>query len=90
MRNTLFAVKESLISPWLSHLKVHIIAYRKVPQFWDTRNICCNLPKIQTKRPNFKSILSEQNFIDFKLRQNGANGIPNSEDTDQAAPLGAV
>ena len=25
--------------------------YRKVPKFWDTRNLCCNLPKIQTKSP---------------------------------------
>ena len=28
--------------------------YRKVPKFWDTRNLCCNLPKIQTKMPNLK------------------------------------
>ena len=26
--------------------------YRKVPKFWDARKLCCNLPKIQTKRPN--------------------------------------
>ena len=28
--------------------------YRKVPKFSDARNLCCNLPKIQTKRPNLK------------------------------------
>ena len=28
--------------------------YRKVPKFWDARNLICNLPKIQTKRPNLK------------------------------------
>ena len=53
--------------------------YRKVPKFSDTRNICCNLPKIQTKRQNFRV-----------LHQKDANGIPNSEDPDQTAPLGAV
>ena len=28
--------------------------YRKVPKFWDARNLCCNVPKIQTKRPKLK------------------------------------
>ena len=54
-------------------------AYRKVPKFSDTRKLCCNLPKIQTKRPNFRVIY-----------QKDANGIANSEDPDQTAPLGAV
>ena len=27
-------------------------AYRKVPKFSDARKLCCNLPKIQEKRPN--------------------------------------
>ena len=31
--------------------------YRKVPKFSDARKICCNLPKIQTKRPNLRSSL---------------------------------
>ena len=53
--------------------------YRKVPKFLDTRKLCCNLPKIQTERQNLK------NFC-----QNDANGIANSEDPDQTAPLGAV
>ena len=26
--------------------------YCKVPKFWDARNLCCNLPKLQRKRPN--------------------------------------
>ena len=53
--------------------------YRKVPKFLDPRNLCCNLPKIQTKRPNLRVFC-----------QSGANGIANSEDPDQTAPLGAV
>ena len=53
--------------------------YRKVPKFWDARNLCFNLPKIQTKRTSLKVVY-----------QNHANGIANSEDPDQTAPLGAV
>ena len=45
----------------------------------DARKLCCNLPKIQTKRPNLRVFCK----ID-------ANGIANSEDPDQTAPLGAV
>ena len=30
---------------------------RKVPKFSDTRKLCCNLPKIQTKRPNLRLFL---------------------------------
>ena len=52
---------------------------RKVPKFSDARKHCCNLPKIQTKRPNLRVFC-----------QNDANGIANSEDPDQTAPLGAV
>ena len=54
-------------------------AYHKVPKFSDARNLCCNLPKIQTKRPNPRVFCPD-----------GANGIANSEDPDQTAPLGAV
>ena len=57
----------------------HVRIYRKVPKFWDTINLCCNLPKIQAKRPNFRLFC-----------QNGAQGIANSEEPDQTAPLGAV
>ena len=53
--------------------------YCKVPKFSDAQNICCNLPKIQTKRPYLRVFC-----------QNDANGITNSEDPDQTAPLGAV
>ena len=28
--------------------------YRKVPKFLDARNLCCNLPKIQTMRPKLR------------------------------------
>ena len=53
--------------------------YRKVPKFWDARKVCCNLPKIHTKRPKLRVFSQED-----------ANGIANSEDPDQTAPLGAV
>ena len=53
--------------------------YRKGPKFWDARKLCCNLPKTQKKRPHLKVFCP-------KL----ANGIANSEDPDQTAPLGAV
>ena len=53
--------------------------YCKVPKFSDTLKLCCNLPKIQAKRPNLRM-----------FRQKDANRIANSEDPDQTAPLGAV
>ena len=40
---------------------------------------CYNQPKIQTKMPNFRV-----------FRQKDVDGIANSEDPDQTAPLGAV
>ena len=55
------------------------ITYRKVPKFSDARKLCCNLPKIQTKKPNIKVFC-----------QKDANGIANSVDLDQTASLGAV
>ena len=54
-------------------------AYRKVPKYSYARKHCCNLPEIQTKTPNLR-----------EFHQKGANGIENSEDPDQTAPLGAV
>ena len=57
----------------------HYKSYRKVPKFWDARKLCCNLPKIQTKRSKLRVFC-----------QNGANGIANSEDPDQTAPLEEV
>ena len=56
-----------------------LVIYRKVPKFLDARKLSCNLPKIQTKRPNLKVFC-----------QINANGIANSEDPDQTAPGGAV
>ena len=53
--------------------------YRKVPKFSDARILCCNLPKIQTKRSNPKV-----------FHQNNSNRIANSEDPDQTPPLEAV
>ena len=53
--------------------------YPKATKFSDTRILCCNLSKIQTKRPNLKVFC-----------QKDANGIANGEDPDQTAPLGAV
>ena len=51
-----------------------ICEYRKVPKF--SLENCCNLPKIQTKRLNLRV-----------SRQKDANGIANSEDPDQTAPV---
>ena len=53
--------------------------YCKVPEVLDPRKLCCNLPKIQTKRPNRRV-----------FPQNDANETANNEDPDQTAPLGAV
>ena len=55
------------------------MCYRKVPKFSDVIKPCCNLPKIQEKRPNLRV-----------FRQKNANEIANSADPDQTAPLGAV
>ena len=53
--------------------------YHKIPKFSDARKLCCDLPKIQEKRPNL-----------WVFRQKDANGIANSGDADQTAPLKAV
>ena len=53
--------------------------YRKVLKFSEARKLCCNLPKIQEKRPNLRV-----------FHQKDANGIANSEDPAQTAPLWAV
>ena len=54
--------------------------YHKVPKFSYARKLCCNLPKIQEKRPNV-----------WVFHPKDANGIANSgDDPDQTAPLGAV
>ena len=46
----------------------------KIPKFWDARNLCCNLPKIQLNRPNLRVFC-----------QNNTNGITHSADPDQTA-----
>ena len=57
--------------------KIHVNThYRKVPNFSDARKLRCNLPKIQTKRPNLSV-----------FHKKDSNGIANSEDPDQSAPL---
>ena len=53
--------------------------YRKTPKISDARKLSCNTPKIQIKGPNLRVFLQED-----------SNGIANSEDSDQTAPLGAV
>ena len=60
-------------------LLVETFIYHKVPKFSVAKKLCCNLPKIQTKRPNLRV-----------FRQKDTNGLANSEDPDQTAPLGAV
>ena len=55
------------------------LLYHKVPKFSEARKFCCYLPKNQTKTPNLR-----------EFHQKGANGMANSEDPDQTAPLGAV
>ena len=65
-----------------SFLKLYnknICKYRNVPKFSDARKVGYNLPKIQEKRPNL-----------WVFHQKDANGIANSENPDQTAPLGAV
>ena len=81
----LLLFRSSLI--WVAFLavnfeKLHFLTqdsnYRKTPKFSDARKLCCNLPKIQTKRPNLRV-----------FRQNDANGIANSEDPDPTAQEGS-
>ena len=60
-------------------MDLQYISYRKVPKFSDTRKLCCKQSKIQTK-----------SFFHGVIPLNDANGIANSEDPDQTAPLGAV
>ena len=53
--------------------------YRKFPKYSDTQNICCNHSKIWTM------------WLYLKVMSlNNADGIANSVDPDQTAPLGAV
>ena len=53
--------------------------YRKFPKYSDTQNICCNHPKSWTRW-----------LYLIVMRPKDAEGIGNSVEPDQAAPLGAV
>ena len=55
------------------------LLYRKFPKYSDTQNICCNHSKIWTMR-----------LYHRVMRPNDADGMANSDDPDQTAPLGAV
>ena len=50
--------------------------YRKVSTFSDARKLCSKLPKLQTKKPNRRTFCPRD-----------ANGIANSADPDQTAPV---
>ena len=50
----------------------HNCIYHKVPKFSDARKLCCNLPKIQEKRPNL-----------WVFHQKDVNGIANRGDPVQ-------
>ena len=47
---------------------IYFTSYRKLPKFSDAKKLCCNLPKIQTKRPKLTRV----------FRQKDENGIANS------------
>ena len=55
------------------------VEYRKIPEYSDTQNICCNHTKIWTRR-----------LYQRVMHPKDAAGIANSVDPDQTAPLGAV
>ena len=56
-----------------------LMDYCKSTKFSDAHNVCCNSPKIQTKKP-----------FDREICVKGVDGIANSVDPDQTAPRGAV
>ena len=69
-----FGITEDKRGVWVDNgckvkfrLKVCDGMYRKVPKISDARNLCCNLPNIQTKRPKLRVFY-----------QKDANGIANS------------
>ena len=78
-RLCLHCVKYLLVSFLVRKSVFGVSNYRKVPKFSDAKKLCFNLHKIKEKRPNL-----------WIYRQKDANGIANSEDPDQTAPLGAV
>ena len=56
-----------------------ILTYRKLPKYSDTQTICCNHSKIWTMW-----------LYHRVMSPNDADGMANSVDPDQTAPLGAV
>ena len=66
-------------NPKMNYIEMGKSIYRKVPKILDPENFAVIYLKFKQKRPNLRV-----------LRQNDANGIANSEDPDQTAPLGAV
>ena len=56
-----------------------VFVYRNDPKFSDTQNICCNHSKVWTMW-----------LYDGLMSPNDADGMANSVDPDQTAPLGAV
>ena len=61
---------------WLKHA---VQKYRKFPKYLDTQKICCNHSKIWTMW-----------LYHRVMRPNDTDGMANSVDPDQTAPLGAV
>ena len=59
------------------------VRWAQTPHYWiplvGLRKHCCNLPKIQTYRPNLNVFC-----------QKDANGIAKSEDPDQTAPMSSL
>ena len=77
--------QNEVVLPWLSS-KQSMESTAKFLNFWTPeifaaiyKGTSLHVPKIQTKRQNLKV-----------FSQKDANQIPNSEDPDQTAPLGAV
>ena len=56
-----------------------IVYYSKFPKYSDTKKICCNHSKNLSMW-----------FYHRVMSQNDADGMANSVDPDQTAPLGAV
>ena len=71
--------KNQILSLWKRAAAWRKLRYRKTLKILDPRKLSCNTPKIQIKGPNLRVFL-----------QKDSNGIANSENPDQTAPLGAV
>ena len=56
-----------------------VAVYRKVPRYLDTQKICCNHSKVWT-----------MSLYHRVMSPNDADGMANSVDPEQTAPLGAV